>query len=110
MTRPPPPLSVSQFSKIDRKLIESRASANFGGADKELGEEAIEINKKKDRNTTNLDGTGGGWSRRITNIGVKKEGEEDENTMRQSLFRELRDGEAIGDGIYSKDEAMPAST
>jgi hypothetical protein len=43
-------------------------------------------------------------------MGAKKEGEEDENTMRQSLFRELRDGEAIGDGIYSKDEAMPAST
>jgi hypothetical protein len=53
-----------------------------------------------------------GWPRRASAIEVNKngEGEEEEAPMRNSLFREIRESEELGEGFYSKDEAIPPST
>ena len=110
MSRPPPPLSMSQFSKVDRQILESRASARFGGADPandEGGTGAIEKPMQVMKSRT---GNASSWPIKRLQTAENQKVEED-TPLRNSLFKEIREFEVLEEGgLYSPDEAVPAST
>ena len=110
MSRPPPPSSVSQFSKVDREVLQSRASARFGGEDPAndkggtgLIEKHIQVMKSRTGNAIS-------WPIKRLQTAENQKVEED-TPLRNSLFKEIREFEVLEEGgLYSPDEAVPAST
>ena len=104
-------MSVSQFSKADRQVLESRASARFGGivpAYHEEGENSaiekpMQVMKSRTGNVSN-------WPIKRFQTAENQKVEEDP-LLRNSLFKEIREFEVLEEGgLYSPDEAVPVST
>lgn len=93
-------------------MLESRLSARFGGAAVPTGDEgetgAIEKHIQLMKSRTGNDITS--FIKRKLTANKNQEVEED-TPLRNSLFKELRESEALDeDGLYSPDEAVPATT
>ena len=110
MSRPPPPLSVSQFSKVDRQVLESRASARFGGGDPVNDEGGTGAIGKHIQVMKSRTGNAISWPIKRLQTAENQKVEED-TPLRNSLFKEIREFEVLEEGgLYSPDEAVPTST
>jgi MFS family permease len=94
---------------VDRQVLESRASARFGGPDAASEEGEIGTIEKKIQVMKSRTANIGSWPIKRLQTAENQKVEE-ETPLRNSLFKELRDSEILEEGLYSPDEAVPVST